>query len=137
MVKEITLNEICRVEGHANLKLKIRNSKVSMCHLEANEGARFFEALVLNKNLQDIQEIVSRICGICSSSHSVASIQALENALNIKPSEQDLVLRELLIIGERIRSHITHLYFMSLPDYFGYDSAIQMNDKHKIGRAHV
>ena len=131
MVREINLNHICKVEGHANLTLKIDKGKVKICQLEANEGARFFEALVLGKEVKDVQEIVSRICGICSISHSVASVQALESALNIKPTEKQKAIREVLMIGERIRSNATHLYFLALPDYFGFSSALTMSKKHK------
>lgn len=127
----INLNHICKIEGHADLALKIQNNEVEQCQLKTAEGARFFEALVIGKPVQDIQEIVSRICGICSSAHSVASVQALENVLGIKPSEQQLSIRELLMIGERIRSHATHLYFLSLPDYFNVDSALQLKQEHQ------
>ncbi len=130
-MKEINLNHICKIEGHANLSLKIENNEVKVCELKALEGARFFEALVINKNVKDIQEIVSRICGICSCSHSVASIQALEEALGIRASEQQKFIREMLMIGERIRSHATHLYFLALPDYFNVSSALALVSKHK------
>ena len=131
MVKEINLNHICKIEGHAHLNLKIENNLVKQCELKASEGARFFEGLVINKNIEDIQEIVSRICGICSSAHSVASIQAIETALNIKPDEKQKIIRELLMMGERIRSHTTHLYFLSLPDYFNADSALALGKEHQ------
>lgn len=131
MTSEINLNQICKIEGHAHLTLKIENNKVKACELKAAEGARFFEALVMNKNLEDIQEIVSRICGICSCAHSVAAIQALEEALGIKPTEQQKIIRELLMIGERIRSHATHLYFLALPDYYGASSVLALGPKHK------
>ncbi|MCG8700321.1 MAG: nickel-dependent hydrogenase large subunit, partial [Bacteroidales bacterium] len=131
MAREINLNHICKIEGHAHLTLKIEKNQVTKCQLKAAEGARFFEALVLNKNIEDIQEIVSRICGICSCSHSVASIQALEEALKIKPTSQQKFIREILLLAERIRSHTTHLYFMSLPDYLGASSALTLPKSHK------
>lgn len=129
-MKEINMNHICKIEGHAHLTLKIEKNKVIKAELKAAEGARFFEALVLNKKVKDVQEIVSRICGICSCAHSVACVQALENALGMKPNEKQILIRELLTIGERIRSHATHLYFLVLPDYLGYDSALSMNEKY-------
>ncbi len=131
MTREINLNHICKIEGHAHLNLKIDKNQVKVCELKAAEGARFFEALVLGKKIEDIQEIVSRICGICSSAHTVSCVQALEEALGIKPSEQQKIIRELLMIGERIRSNATHLYFLSLPDYYGYESALEMSKKHQ------
>ncbi|KHO50991.1 MAG: nickel-dependent hydrogenase large subunit [archaeon GW2011_AR13] len=131
MAREITLNHICKIEGHANLNLKIEKNKVKKCELQAFEGARFFEALVIEKNIEDIQEIVSRICGICSSAHSVCSIQGLEDALGIKPTAQQKFIREMLMFGERIRSHATHLYFLALPDYFNVPSILEIGKEHK------
>lgn len=131
MTKEITMNHICKIEGHAHLSLKIEKNKVERCELKASEGARFFEALVLGKKVEDVQEIVSRICGICSCSHSVASIQGLEEALGIKPTRQQVFIREMLLLGERIRSHATHLYFLSLPDFFGASSVLSLGKEHK------
>lgn len=131
MPHEINLNHICKIEGHAHLALKIEDNLVKQCELKAAEGARFFEALVINKKIEDIQEIVSRICGICSCAHSVAAVQALEKALKIQPTEQQKTIRELLMIGERIRSHATHLYFLALPDYYNKESALQFGKEHR------
>ncbi len=131
MTKEINLNHICKIEGHAHLTLKIEKNKVKKCKQKAAEGARFFEALVLGKKLEDIQEVVSRICGICSCAHSVCSIQALEEAIGMTPTQQQKIIREMLMIGERIRSHATHLYFLSLPDYYNVSSALGLGEKHQ------
>ena len=127
----IDLHHICKVEGHGSLLVEINGSKLTKCELKVVEGARFFEGLVKGKKYDDIQEITSRICGICSCAHTVSCLQAIENAMNIKVSEQTKRLRELLSIAERIRSHATHLYFLSLPDYLGYESALAMAGKHK------
>jgi sulfhydrogenase subunit alpha len=127
----IDLHHICKVEGHGSLHVDIQGSKLVKCELKVVEGARFFEGLVNGKRYDDIQEITSRICGICSCAHTVACLQAIENAMNIKVSEQTRRLRELLSIAERIRSHATHLYFLALPDYLGYESALAMAGKYK------
>jgi len=131
MAREITLNHICKIEGHAHLHLEIDNNVVKTCELKAAEGARFFEALVVGKEVGDVQEIVSRICGICSSAHTVASIIGLEKALGIKPTKEQIFIREMLMTGERIRSHATHLYFLSLPDYLGAPSVLELGPTHK------
>ncbi|MBU2633681.1 MAG: Ni/Fe hydrogenase subunit alpha [Nanoarchaeota archaeon] len=131
MSKLIKLDHLAKVEGHASLVLKIEGSKVKKCELQVLEGARLFEELIKGRTFNDVQEIVSRICGICSSAHTVAAVEALENALKLKVSEQTKVLRELLMLGERIRSNVTHLYFLALPDYLGYDSALSMLKDHK------
>ena len=131
MSRLIKLDHLAKVEGHASLVLKIEKSKVVKCELQVIEGARLFEELIKGRNYKDVQEIVSRICGICSCAHTIAAVKAIEDALNINVSEQTKVLRELLTLGERIRSNVTHLYFLALPDYLGYDSSLSMLKKHK------
>ncbi|USN45542.1 MAG: Ni/Fe hydrogenase subunit alpha [Candidatus Woesearchaeota archaeon] len=127
----ITLNHITKIEGHAKLDLKINNGKVEVCNLGSTEGARFFEGIIKGKSYDEAYEICSRICGICSCGHTVAGLHALEAALGVTVSKQTKLLRELLTIGERIRSHLSHLYFFVLPDYMGYESALAMVPHYK------
>lgn len=131
-MKTINLEHITKIEGHASLRLKIRNSRVETCELRAIEGSRYFEGFMKDRLYTEAPEISSRICGICSCSHTVCSIQAIENAIKANPSEQTKSLRKLMMIGERIRSHATHLYFLALPDYLGYESALDMTKKHRL-----
>jgi sulfhydrogenase subunit alpha len=133
----ITLNHITKIEGHARLDLEMDNGKLRKCELGSIEGSRYFEGLMKGRKYNEAQEIATRICGICSSAHNVAAVIAVENALGVKPSKQTVALRQLQTIGERIRSHATHLYFLALPDYLGYESALEMAPQYKeeIGRA--
>ena len=131
MSKNIKLSHITKIEGHASLNLSIDNGKVKKCELQSTEGSRYFEGLVKGRIYEEAPEITSRICGICSSAHTVCAIQAMERAIKFKPSEQTIMLRELMTLGERIRSHATHLYFLALPDFLGYESALAMAQKYK------
>lgn len=131
MTKTIKLEHITKIEGHANLTLAIDGNQVKRCELGSVEGSRYFEGLLKGRRCTEAPELTSRICGICSCIHTIASIQAVESALGIKTTEQTDLLRELMVLGERIRSHATHLYFLALPDYLGYESALAMGVKYK------
>jgi coenzyme F420-reducing hydrogenase alpha subunit len=130
MTKKITLNHITKVEGHAEVDISIKDGKIEHCHVHSIEGARYFEGLIKGRKYNEITLITSRICGICSCGHTIASIKAIENAFDIKPTIQTQFLRELVTIGERIRSHASHIYFFSLPDFLGYGNAIEMAKKY-------
>ncbi|NTV22752.1 MAG: Ni/Fe hydrogenase subunit alpha [Nanoarchaeota archaeon] len=127
----ITLNHITKIEGHAKLYVEIKDNKVLKCELSSVEGSRYFEGILKGKHYYEAHEITSRICGICSCGHNVAATSAIENALGIEVSKQTLALKKLMTLGERIRSHATHLYFLALPDYMGYESALAMLPKYK------
>jgi sulfhydrogenase subunit alpha len=118
-VREININvhHLPRVEGHANLIVKASNGKVPEVRWEVIEPPRFFETMLRGRPWHDAHVLASRICGICSVSHQLASIQATEAAFGIQPSEQTLLLRKLLYAGEVIESHVLHLYFLALPDF--------------------
>lgn len=131
MTHTINLNHITKIEGHAKLAIEIEKNKVKKCELSSIEGSRYFEGLVRNKKYFEAHEITSRICGICSCAHTVAANTAVERALGIETSHQTKQLNKLLMLGERIRSHAAHLYFLALPDYLGYESAIAMLPKYK------
>jgi len=131
MAKTIKLDHITKIEGHATLTVAIDNGQVRRCELGSFEGSRYFEGLLRGRKCYEAPELTSRICGICSCIHTITSIQAVENALGIKPTEQTQMLRELMILGERIRSHAAHLYFLALPDYLGFESALAMGTKYK------
>lgn len=128
---KITLNHITKIEGHARLDLEVDEGKLKKCQLGSIEGSRYFEGLLVGRMYNEAQEISTRICGICSSAHNIAAIMAIENAIGVQPSKQTVILRNLQTIGERIRSHATHLYFLALPDYLGFESALEMAPKLK------
>jgi len=127
----VELDHVSKIEGHAKLNIKIEKNELKNLELEIIEGARFFESILKNKKYDELPLIASRICGVCSSSHSLASIKAIEDAFSITPSNETKLLRELLAIGGLLQSHALHLYFLVLPDYVGYDSALQMAPKYK------
>ncbi len=130
--RTIELNAMTKVEGHAKLLLNIdRNNRIRKCELESIEGSRYFEGMLKGRQYFEAPEITSRICGICSCAHVAASIKAVEAALGMEASQQTKQLRELFTVGERIRSHVTHMYFLSLPDYFGVESGLELARKNK------
>lgn len=130
MSKTIELNHITKIEGHAKLHLVVEQGKIEKIEMGAFEGARYFEGLILDRKYYEVPIITSRICGICSCIHVTASLQAIEDAFGVKVSEQTHKLRELMCIGERIRSHASHLYLFALPDYLGFESSLAMAPKH-------
>jgi len=79
-------------------------------------GRRFPEAI----------HITSRICGICSISHTSASLKAVEDALGIKPTWQTETLRKILMEAEMLDSHALHSFFLAAPDFFGVPSVIPL-----------
>jgi coenzyme F420-reducing hydrogenase alpha subunit len=125
---DINIEHISKTEGHANVELKVRNGDVESLKLKISENKRFYTQGIRGKPFNTIPQLVSRICGTCSTAHLTCSIEAIEKALGIKPSEQTMLLRKLSMYGTIIRDHAMHLYLFCLPDIFGKDSVLEFDD---------
>jgi sulfhydrogenase subunit alpha len=123
---EIGVHHVTRVEGHGNIVVDIKSGRLERCELEVVEAPRFFEAMLRGQPFSQAAHLASRICGICSVSHSTASLRATENALGINPSEQTKLLRRLNMVAEMLDSHILHVYMLVAPDLLGVGSIIPL-----------
>lgn len=123
---EIKVHHVTRVEGHGNIFLRISGGRVEKIEWQVPEAPRFFEAMVVGRSWEDIQTIVSRICGICSVTHSLAAIKAVENAMQIPVSEQTDRLRILAHYAEHLESHSLHIGYLVAPDLLGVKSVVPL-----------
>ena len=123
---DIEVHHVTRVEGHGNIYVNVKRGIVEKCEWHVPEAPRFFEAMVVGRQWNELHHITSRICGICSIGHTLASLKATEAAMGIPLSEQDLKLRKLALHAENLQSHILHLGFLVLPDLMGVGSVIPL-----------
>jgi coenzyme F420-reducing hydrogenase alpha subunit len=127
---DIRVEYLTRVEGHGTIVVNVRNGILQECRLDIIESPRFFEGMLRNRSIFEAQHITSRICGICACGHSLASIQAAEDALKIMVSKQTTALRKLLLYQEILDSHILHAYLLVAPDLFDAPSFIPLVRTH-------
>jgi len=126
----IDLHYITRVEGHGNIVVSAKDGKIEKIQWQVPEAPRFFEGMVIGQSWDVIHHITSRICGICSIGHTLASLKATEAAMGIKLSEQTQTLRRLAIHAENLQSHVLHIGYLALPDLLGVGSVIPLASSH-------
>ncbi|MBN2544554.1 MAG: Ni/Fe hydrogenase subunit alpha [Spirochaetes bacterium] len=130
--KDININVeyLTRVEGHGNIVVNVEDGKLEKCELQIVESPRFFEGMLVGRSIFEAQHITSRICGICACGHTLASVQAAEDAIGFKPSIQTIKLRKLLLHFENLDSHLLHIYLLVAPDLLGVKSFVPLIDSH-------
>lgn len=126
----IDVHHLTRVEGHGNILVDVRNGKIEECLWQVPESPRFFEAMVRGRHYTEVARITSRICGICSVGHTLASVKATESACGIKVSEQTRKLRTILKHAENFDSHILHVGVLVAPDLLGAQSVFPLVETH-------
>ena len=131
----IRIDHLTRVEGHGSVDIRIRDGRVERCQWQVVEAPRFFEAMLRGRKWYEVAHVASRICGICSIGHTLASLKATEAAMGIKVSEPVVNLRKLLLHAENIQSHVLHLGYLVLPDLFQAPSVIPLASTHTAAGA--
>ncbi len=127
---EIRVHHLTRVEGHGNIVVRRKDGVIEQIAWQVPEAPRFFEAMVRGQSWQDLQTIVSRICGICSVTHSLAALKAIEDAMGIAVSPQTDRLRILIHYMEQIESHVLHVGYLVAPDLLGQPSVVPLAASH-------
>jgi len=128
---KIDVHHITRVEGHGNIVVDIKDNNIGKIEWQVPEAPRFFEAMVVGREYHEVATITSRICGICSIGHTFASLKATEAAMGIDISETTRLLRELLLHGETLQSHILHVCYLVVPDLLKVNSVFPLIETHK------
>ncbi|MBU0467321.1 MAG: nickel-dependent hydrogenase large subunit [Nanoarchaeota archaeon] len=121
---DISIQNISKIEGHADLDVKVRDGKVEKVTLAFTDNKRFFTQAIRGQSVETLPQAVARICGTCSIAHTMCCIEAIERALGVEVSEQAKLLKKLTMYGMMIRDHALHIYLFTLPDVFGKDSVL-------------
>ena len=123
MSKQILFQKATRIEGNANIDIEVEDGRIKTARFLVHEF-RGFERFMRDLRVEYVPLMVSRICGLCSASHQVASIKAIEDALEVKTPRSVKVLREILVLGEWISSHALSYFFLTMPDFTGASGGI-------------
>jgi sulfhydrogenase subunit alpha len=135
--KTIKTDYLARVEGEGAMLVKIVGNRVEDVKLNIYEPPRFFEAFLRGRSFTEAPDITARICGICPVAYQMSACAAMEQAAGVEDGGQVRALRRLLYCGEWIESHALHVYMLHLPDFLGYESAIELARDHPdvVGQA--
>lgn len=116
--KEITISPTTRIEGHGKVTIILDESgNVSDAYFYATE-MRGFDYFLKSMEADRLPFIISRICGVCSTAHVLASVKAIENIYGVEITETARKLRELLLMGQIINNHSLVIFFLTLPDFW-------------------
>jgi len=120
---EVVVNPVTRIEGHAKVTIHLSDDgsvKEARFHVTDVRG---FEKFCEGRPFYEMPAITSRICGICSVSHLLASMKACDELLAVSIPGTAVLLRRLIHMGQIVQSHALSFFHLSSPDLFlGMDS---------------
>ncbi len=120
---KIHIDPVTRIEGHLKAEVTVENGKVVDAHLTA-AMYRGFETILKGRDPLDAPQITQRICGVCPTSHAIASSVAIEQATNTQIPANAVASRNLIQAANCLQSHILHFYHLAGQDFIqGPDTA--------------
>ncbi len=115
-MRKIVIDPVTRLEGHLKVEVMADNGKVVAAEA-AGTMYRGFESILAGRDPRDTVYITQRICGVCPVSHATAAAFALDDAFGVQVPANGRIIRNLILGGNYLQSHIIHFYNLSLPDY--------------------
>ncbi|HIJ21568.1 MAG: Ni/Fe hydrogenase subunit alpha [Gammaproteobacteria bacterium] len=117
---------LTRVEGEGALDLNIKDKKIESLALRIYEPPRYFEKFLEGRSVDELPEMVARICGICPVAYQMSAVLAVESLFEGEVTPWVAQMRRLFYCGEWIQSHSLHIHLLAAPDFLGHPHAISM-----------
>ena len=124
MGQRITIDPITRIEGHLRIDCEVDGGKVKKAW-SSGQMWRGVELILLGRDPRDAWAITQRICGVCTTVHAIASVRAVENALQMEVPLNAQYIRNLIILAHAVHDHIVHFYHLSALDWVDVVSALK------------
>lgn len=128
MSKRIVVDPMTRIEGHLRVDCEVDDGKVTKAW-SSGQMWRGIELILEGRDPRDAWIITQRICGVCTTVHAIASVRAVENALNLEVPLNAQYIRNMLITAHGIHDHIVHFYHLSALDWVDIVSALKADPK--------
>ena len=121
MSDKIVISPTSRQEGHAELIMEIDDEGiVTKGRYFSITPVRGLEKMVTGKAPETAPVLCQRICGVCPIPHTMASVEAMDDSLDIEIPKAAALLRELTISASNLNSHAIH-HFLIAPDFVPED----------------
>jgi NAD-reducing hydrogenase large subunit len=113
----LTIDPVTRIEGHARITLQLdEQGEVQDARFHVTQ-VRGFEKLCEGRPFTEMPALMARICGICPTSHLLASSKACDDIMAVRIPETAEKLRRIMNLAQIVQSHALSFFYLSSPDF--------------------
>ena len=128
MSKRIVVDPITRIEGHLRVEADIENGKIKDAY-SSGTMVRLLEEILRGRDPRDAWAFVGRVCGVCTSIHSLVSVRTVEDALGIKVPPNAELVRNIMYCALYMHDHVVHFYHLHAMDWVDVVNALKADPK--------
>jgi len=134
MGKIVTVDPITRIEGHLKIDVEINKGKITNAW-SSGQMFRGIELILEGRDPREAWIFTQRFCGVCTTVHAIASVRAVENALQMEIPLNAQLIRNLIIAAHTMHDHIVHFYHLSALDWVDITQVLKANPKNAANLA--
>jgi hydrogenase large subunit len=123
MNERIVVDPITRIEGHLRIEAQMDGDVIAQAY-SSGTMVRGIEIILRGRDPRDAWAFAQRICGVCTLVHGIASIRAVEDALDYEIPPNANLIRNLMIGAQYIHDHVMHFYHLHALDWVDVVSAL-------------
>lgn len=116
MAERIVVDPVTRIEGHLRIEAEVENGVIKNAY-SSGTCVRGLEVIVQDRDPRDVWAFVQRICGVCTTTHALASLRSVEYALDIKIPRNAHLIRDIMHAALWIHDHVVHFYHLHALDW--------------------
>lgn len=122
----IVIDPITRIEGHLRIEAQTANGVITQAS-SSGTMIRGIEIILKGRDPRDAWAFTQRMCGVCTTSHSIASVRAVEDALQYPIPDNARIIRNLVNGAQYVHDHVVHFYHLHSLDWVDILSAQNAN----------
>jgi len=120
----ITIDPVTRIEGHLRIDAEVDGGVVRKAW-SSGQMFRGIERILQGRDPREAWLFTQRFCGVCTTVHAIASVRAVENALQLDVPLNAQYIRNLILAAHAMHDHIVHFYHLSALDWVDVVSALK------------
>jgi hydrogenase large subunit len=128
MANRIVVDPITRIEGHLRIEAEVKDGKIVDAY-SSGTMVRGFEIILKGRDPRDAWAFTERACGVCTTVHALASVRAVEDALDIQVPPNAELVRNLMFCAQYMQDHVVHFYHLHALDWVDVVSALKADPK--------
>jgi hydrogenase large subunit len=128
MSKRIVIDPVTRIEGHLRIDVEVDGGKVTKAW-SSGQMWRGIENILIGRDPREAWLFTQRFCGVCTTVHAIASVRAVENAVQVEIPLNAQLIRNLILAAHAMHDHIVHFFHLSALDWVDVVSALDADPK--------
>ena len=128
MNDRVVVDPITRIEGHLRVEAQMDGDVIKEAW-SSGTMVRGIEIILRDRDPRDAWAFAQRICGVCTLVHGIASVRAVEDALDYEIPKNAQLIRNLMIAAQYVHDHVMHFYHLHALDWVDVVSALQADPK--------